>query len=227
MHDIKINELSASTYGIFIRILCFMHNENNYGKILLLEKHRESKKKDKNIAIMLVKHLPYSQVELCSAIEELVQSEVLFYDGENLCCQKMIDDFEKYIIRKNKGRTSIPIYEFDLSGKLINTYSSLSVCSDNNNTIPQSINNAIISGQCFRKKSYFSRDGNFIIPKRKERGSSNFVYEFDLKLNPTENYGSTESAAVAHKTTIKNIYAAIRTRKCFDGKCYFSRNGTW
>lgn len=93
MTDEKLNECSASTHGIYIKgIMCLMHKSDEYGKILLKQKYKQTEKQSKNFALQLAKHLPYSVDEIDEAITELIRENVCFFDGDYICQKRMIKD---------------------------------------------------------------------------------------------------------------------------------------
>jgi hypothetical protein len=105
MTDEKLNECCASTHGIFIKgIMCLMHKSDEYGKILLKQKYKQTEKQSKNFACQLVKHLPYSAQEIENAIDELIKEKVCYFEKEYLCQKRMIRDNEISLIRAESGK---------------------------------------------------------------------------------------------------------------------------
>lgn len=105
MTDEKLNECSASTHGIYIKgIMCLMHKSETYGKLLLKQKYKQSKKQSNNFACQLTKHLPYTVSELIDAIEELVNEQVCYFQGEYLCQKRMIKDNDISVKRSSAGK---------------------------------------------------------------------------------------------------------------------------
>lgn len=106
MTDEKLNECSAATHGIYIKgIMCLMHKSETYGKILLKQKHKQNESKEKNFALLLAKHLPYSELEIERAITELISEGVCFYDGDYLVQKRMVKDNEISEKRALAGKT--------------------------------------------------------------------------------------------------------------------------
>lgn len=107
MTDEKLNECSAATHGIYIKgIMCLMHKSEEYGKILLKQKHKQSQSKEKNFASLLAKHLPYTEDEICTAITELINEGVCHYEGDYLIQKRMVKDniiSEKRALAGRKG----------------------------------------------------------------------------------------------------------------------------
>ena len=56
-----------------------MHKSEEYGKILLQQKFKQTDKQSKNFAIMLVKHLPYTIEEIEKAIDELIEEKSMLF----------------------------------------------------------------------------------------------------------------------------------------------------
>lgn len=102
--DEKLAECSAESTGVYIRIMCIMHKSENYGKILLKQKHKQTDNQIKNFALLLLKHLPYSLEVIENSLFELIEEGVLFVDSEHLCQKRMINDCELSIKRSNSGK---------------------------------------------------------------------------------------------------------------------------
>jgi uncharacterized protein YdaU (DUF1376 family) len=101
--DEKLMECSASSTGVYIRIMCIMHKSEVYGKILLKQKDKQTDKQINNFALKVAKHMPYSFDIVLSAIEELLQEGVIQIDGDNLVQKRMFLDGELSITRSNSG----------------------------------------------------------------------------------------------------------------------------
>lgn len=104
MTDEKLNECSASTHGIYIKgLMCLMHKSDVYGKILLKQNYKQTPKQSKNFAMQLVKHLPYSELEIENAIDELINEKVCYFEGDYICQKRMIKDNELSLVRAKSG----------------------------------------------------------------------------------------------------------------------------
>jgi hypothetical protein len=105
MTDEKLNECSASTHGIYIKgIMCLMHKSETYGKLLLKQKHKQNESKEYGMACQLVKHLPYEQSEIYTALKELIIEEVCYWDGDYFCQKRMIKDNDLSLKRAKAGK---------------------------------------------------------------------------------------------------------------------------
>lgn len=103
MTDEKLIECSASTTGVYIRIMCLMHKSEEYGTILLKQKYKQNTKQSLNFALQLAKSLPYNLLEIEESIDELLSEKVLELNGDILTQKRMIKDNEISIKRSNSG----------------------------------------------------------------------------------------------------------------------------
>jgi len=92
MTDEKLNECSAESAGVYIRIMCVMHKSERYGTILLKQKDKQNESKIKNFACKLFKQMPYQVDVIERALQELVEEEVLTIDGDVLLQKRMVKD---------------------------------------------------------------------------------------------------------------------------------------
>lgn len=101
--DEKLIECSASATGIYIRLMCIMHKSEQYGKILLKQKDKQNAKQILNFALKVAKQLPYSLVEVESALTELINEGVLTIEGDFLVQKRMVKDAALSESRRNSG----------------------------------------------------------------------------------------------------------------------------
>jgi uncharacterized phage protein (TIGR02220 family) len=102
--DEKLNECSASTQGIYIKIMCIMHKSEEYGCILLEQKYKQTDQQIKNFAIKLVKHLPFSEHEIFNALSELLNEKVLHLIDDKIYQKRMVEDNELSLKRSEAGQ---------------------------------------------------------------------------------------------------------------------------
>ena len=106
MSDEKLAECSASTNGVYIRLMCILHKSELYGKILLREKYKTSSNASMNFASMLVRHMPYSMSEIHDGLEELLDNKIIEIEGDYLLQKRMVKDgelSEKRAVAGQKG----------------------------------------------------------------------------------------------------------------------------
>lgn len=102
--DEKLNECSAKSTGVYIKIMCVMHKSDEYGKILLKQKDKQGVNEIENFALKLVKHLPFSKTIIEESIKELVEENVLFIEGDCLYQKRMVRDNEISGVRACSGK---------------------------------------------------------------------------------------------------------------------------
>lgn len=101
--DEKLSECSASATGVYIRIMCVMHKSENYGKILLRQKHKQTGKQIEDFAILFAKMFPYDTACIVAALTELIEEKVLLIEGDFLVQKRMVYDNLISIKRSNSG----------------------------------------------------------------------------------------------------------------------------
>jgi hypothetical protein len=102
--DEKLAQCSAKANGVYIRIMCIMHKSDQYGKILLKQKHKQSTEQVKNFASQLVKHLPYDFHTVTESLVELLDEKVLIMVGDILIQKRMVKDNEISELRSKAGK---------------------------------------------------------------------------------------------------------------------------
>jgi len=102
--DEKLMECSASTTGIYIRLICIMHKSDEYGVILLKQKDKQTDNQIKNFALKLAKYMPYSTDEIISGLSELISEGVLQNGNDKISQKRMIKDNEISIVRADAGK---------------------------------------------------------------------------------------------------------------------------
>lgn len=103
--DEKLNECSAQSQGVYIKIMCLMHKSETYGKILLKQKDKQKGKQINNFACKFVKHLPFTEQIILDSLTELLEEKVLFIENDFLCQKRMIKDNDISIARGKAGKS--------------------------------------------------------------------------------------------------------------------------
>ena len=102
--DEKLIECNAETTGVYIRLMCLMHKSEEYGKILLKQKDKQTDNQIQNFACKLSKQMPYELEPVVRALTELVGEKVLILDGDYLIQKRMVADNELSLKRSVAGR---------------------------------------------------------------------------------------------------------------------------
>lgn len=106
MSDEKLNMCSWKAQGIYIKILCVLHKQEEYGKILFKQ---NSKQKESNIeyyASYLIRQIPCERADMVEALEELIENGVMIITDTCIYQKRMVSDGEismKRSIAAKKG----------------------------------------------------------------------------------------------------------------------------
>jgi len=101
--DEKLSLCSASSQGVYIKILCILHKTDEYGCLLLRQKDQQKGSKLFPFAAKLAKLLPFEKSELETALTELVDEGVLQLEKNKLWQKRMVKDFAISTIRSKTG----------------------------------------------------------------------------------------------------------------------------
>lgn len=104
MTNLKLNECSAESTGVYIRLMCIMHKSEEYGAILLKQKDKQHDNQIKNFACKLVKQMPYPLDVIERSLEELIIEEVIILDGDTLFQRRMVKDNNISLARSEAGK---------------------------------------------------------------------------------------------------------------------------
>lgn len=102
--DEKLNECSAESTGVYIRLMCIMHKSDNYGTILLKQKDKQTGKQISDFALKLVRQMPYDAETIERALNELLEEGVLTMDGDVIFQKRMVKDGKVSDTRASAGR---------------------------------------------------------------------------------------------------------------------------
>ena len=102
--DERLNECSAESTGVYIRLMCLMHKSQEYGAILLKPKDKQSGEAAKDFAVKLARQMPYSSDVIERSLVELLDEDVLTLDGDRLFQCRMVKDGKLSAIRQEARR---------------------------------------------------------------------------------------------------------------------------
>lgn len=102
--DDKLARCSASSHGVYILLLCILHSEQEYGKIMLRQKERQNSSTIKNFADVFVRMMPFNVDEIEDALTELVDFDVIQIDGCTLYQKRMVKDGKISELRAFAGK---------------------------------------------------------------------------------------------------------------------------
>lgn len=102
--DEKLMECSAQTVGVYIKVMCILHKQEEYGVILLKQKDKQNTKQEINFAYKIAKSLPWSFDVVLDSLTELLDEKVLVIDGDKLIQKRMVKDAEISEKRASAGK---------------------------------------------------------------------------------------------------------------------------
>lgn len=92
MTDEKLIECSASATGIYIKLMCILHKQENYGTILLKQKYKQTDQQIKNFAVQFATSLPWDVDEIFRGLTELFNEKIIKIEGDLLYQKRMVHD---------------------------------------------------------------------------------------------------------------------------------------
>lgn len=101
--DEKLSECSAASTGVYVRLMCLMHKSEQYGKILLKQKHKQTGKQIEDFASLFAKSMPYDSACIIAALTELLEEKVIKIEGDYLVQKRMVRDNEISLKRSESG----------------------------------------------------------------------------------------------------------------------------
>lgn len=85
----KLRMCSPLAHGVLINVLCVLHRENEYGKILLRQKFKQKSSNCLNFAEQLACILPFDVRDIEAGLRELLAEDVLKIEGDYLISEKL------------------------------------------------------------------------------------------------------------------------------------------
>jgi len=102
--DEKLIECSASSHGVYLRLLCILHKQEEYGLICLKQKYKQTDSKITNFASMIDKQMPFSEEIIRVALEELSSEGVITIEDDRLFQKRMVKDGQLSLLRAVQGK---------------------------------------------------------------------------------------------------------------------------
>lgn len=90
--DEKLAECSAESTGVYIRLMCILHKNEEYGCILLKQKDKQNESNIANFALKLAKQMPYDVPTIERSLMELIEEKVLILEEDLLFQKRMRND---------------------------------------------------------------------------------------------------------------------------------------
>ena len=171
--DEKLIECSAESTGVYIRLLCILHKSEEYGKILLKQKDKQTLKPVKNFAEKLLKQMPYTIEIITKSLQELIDEGVILIEGDILYQKRMVRDNEISVKRAESGKKGGEKTWFANKFAKAKKEAIIENENENENTNEDVNKNKLSTFEQFWK----------VYPKRKSRGQAEKAFS---KINPDE-----------------------------------------
>lgn len=205
--DEKLNCCSASTQGVYIKILCILHKQDEYGCILFKQKDKHTDDKLRDFALKFAKLLPFDSNTIYDALIELVDENVLIIEGDKLYQKRMVKDGQISISRSIAGKTGggNPILFKQKEKQKIKQNTENEIETETENIFNSSLSSSNIHStnkeqelfdfSCIKKRQYLESvyRATVLIPEIKvdinrfEKLTDQFIAEQQLKDEPPRN----------------------------------------
>jgi hypothetical protein len=197
--DEKLNNCSWSTQGIYIKILCVLHKQEEYGCILFKQNDKQKESTCSDFASILIRNIPCQKEDMIIALQELIDNGVLFIEGNLLCQKRMINDNSISLKRSNAGKKGGGNPNF--VSKFVKTKTQTN--PENENEIENDNRNEIVLKKDSKKKT-------FVKPTLEE--IKQYITEHNYSVDPEAFFNFYESKGwVIGKSPMKDWKAAVRT----------------
>lgn len=173
--DEKLTNCSAESTGVYIRLMCAMHKSEEYGKILLRQKDRQTDRQTYNFAVMLARQMPYNVDVIERALVELLEERVIYMDGDTIYQKRMVKDAELSEKRAKSGKKGA-----EQTNKRYGKNKGFAVDFDAAKTTANSENEIVVVNEY----EYENKNGKDI-PKDKGNDLSRVMNFFLDRVNPT------------------------------------------
>lgn len=91
--DEKLNCCSASSQGVYIKIMCVLHKQDEYGCLnLFKQKDKQNSSNILNFAYKLSRQITFDEETIQNALVELIEEGVLMVEGDKLFQKRMVKD---------------------------------------------------------------------------------------------------------------------------------------
>lgn len=102
--DEKLNSCNAASQGVYIKVLCILHKQDEYGCILLKQKDKQKDKQILNFAWKLASLITFDYDTIKNALVELIDEGVLIIEEDKLYQKRMVKDGNISLIRSKVGK---------------------------------------------------------------------------------------------------------------------------
>lgn len=168
--DEKLMQCNTEALAIYPWIIFILHKQEEYGKILLKQKHKQSTRQIENFAKVIARLLPFDLQYILVGLEDLVEEKVLLIDGDYLIQKRMVRDNEISVMRSRVGKKG-------QKAKKEKSQNLLEVLPKQNDKQITVIGNVIVN----EDNNSISSDNKEIVPTRvRSKSEKPGVFDFPL-----------------------------------------------
>jgi hypothetical protein len=138
--DEKLMQCNTEALSIYPWIIFILHKQEEYGKILLKQKHKQSEKQIENFAKVISRLLPFDLQYILIGLDDLIEEKVLRIEGDYLIQKRMVRDNEISVMRSNVGKKGQKVKKENQQ----NNQDILLKQSDKQNTVIGNVNDNVI-----------------------------------------------------------------------------------
>lgn len=211
MNNNKLKLCSPAAHGVMVSVMCIMHKESEYGKLLLKQKFKQTTKQPENFALQIAKQSSFDLHEILPGLEELISEKVLKIEGEYLVCTRMVEDAKISLERSKAGfkggkTTQFKSKKFAKAKKQANTVNGNVI--ENVNEDLNIIKNAFLK---FFESENFEQTWKDFDEMRKELKSPLSLKAAKLILKKLERLssGNPETAILIIEQSIENSWKGV------------------
>lgn len=110
MNNTRLKMCSPAAHGMMVTIMCLMHKEQEYGKMLLRQKFLQNEDTVQNFALQIARLSAFDSKEVIGPLTELVAEGVLKIEGDVLFSERMVNDNglsqKRAVAGKNGGKAT-------------------------------------------------------------------------------------------------------------------------
>lgn len=110
MNNTRLKMCSPAAHGMMVTIMCLMHKEQDYGRMLLRQKFRQNENTVQNFAHQIARLSAFDSKEVIGPLTELVTEGVLKIEGDVLFSERMVNDNglsqKRAVAGKNGGKAT-------------------------------------------------------------------------------------------------------------------------
>jgi len=104
LSDEKLRMCSPEAHGIYLLMLCVLHKQEVYGKLLLKQKYKQSKNKFHNFALYFVKQMPFEAKQIEAGLIELSEEGVIEVTEDMMFQKRMVRDGSASLSKSEYGK---------------------------------------------------------------------------------------------------------------------------